>query len=71
MTSRSTGVAISAARGLLAALSGWMVYMSYAPHSHWRLGIIGITLLLIAAAPWGCDDRPVYAWGLLSDSFTG
>ncbi|WP_454941999.1 apolipoprotein N-acyltransferase [Corynebacterium argentoratense] len=65
MTSRSTAVAISAARGLLAALSGWMVFMSYAPHSHWRLGIIGITLLLVAAAPWGCDDRPRLRVGAL------
>ena len=65
MTSRSTGVAISAARGLLAALSGWMVFMSYAPHSHWRLGIIGITLLLVAAATWECDDRPRLRVGAL------
>lgn len=44
----------------LAALSGWLVYLSYEPHGYWLAGIAGAGLLFAALVPWG-SARPS-AW---------
>ncbi|MCT1370295.1 apolipoprotein N-acyltransferase [Corynebacterium mucifaciens] len=36
----------------LAAVSGWLVYLSYEPIGHWWAGIAGVALLWLMLVPW-------------------
>ncbi|PRQ12108.1 apolipoprotein N-acyltransferase [Corynebacterium sp. 13CS0277] len=58
---RWAGLGVLAVRMLLAAVGGVGVYLSFAPHGLWPLGIVGMAVFLAAAAPWG--GRPLSAGG--------
>ena len=61
----------------LAALAGWLVYLSYEPHGYWWCAIAGIALLFLALSPWSpkvtgkiglagaAQERPSAAFGAL------
>lgn len=61
----------------LAALAGWLVYLSYEPHGYWWCAIVGIALLFLALSPWSpkvtgkiglagaAQERPSAAFGAL------
>ena len=36
----------------LAAVSGWLVYLSYEPIGYWWAGIAGVALLWLMLVPW-------------------
>ena len=36
----------------LAAFAGWCTYLSYEPHGHWWMGLIGVALFYFCVLPW-------------------
>ena len=50
----------------LAAISGWLVYLSYKPIGHWWAAVLGIALLWLTLIPW--PRRATAALGMAGEA---
>ena len=50
----------------LAAVSGWLVYLSYEPIGHWWAAVLGIALLWLTLMPW--PKRATAALGMAGEA---
>ena len=50
----------------LAAISGWLVYLSYEPIGHWWAAVLGIALLWLTLIPW--PRRATAALGMAGEA---
>ena len=50
----------------LAAVSGWLVYLSYEPLGHWWAAVLGIALLWLTLMPW--PRRATAALGMAGEA---
>ena len=50
----------------LAAISGWLVYLSYEPIGHWWAAVLGIALLWLTLVPW--PRRATAALGMAGEA---